>query len=394
MITAAQIKKLCSSAKAEIVNAIVDNWQVAVDAGITTDLRVQHFMTQIAVESGGLTRVEESLYYTTAKRLMGVWPTRFKTAASAQPYVRNATQLAIHVYGGRMGNAAEPSTDGWDYRGGGLLQTTGREGYRKLGFENNPDDLRNPAIAFKTAVREWVNRGCNALADRDDVTAIRKAINGGANGLDDAKTYLAQAKKIFKSATVASPVEIAISTVPAPAVTPAKMPTDEHLVSQVQGLLRDKGYPEVGEVDGKFGNRTRNTILAFQADNNMALTGLATDDVLAALVKAPVREQSATRTATTAQDLKDKGVPTVQIGDQIKKGGQGLLALMSVGAATKGTVDLDKINEKLTSAKGLYDTVVSFSPWIIGAAIAGVVIYFGSKIIRAQVEAYRAGHSV
>lgn len=404
MITAAQVKKFCPSAKAEIVNAVVNNWQVAIDAGITTDLRVQHFMTQFAVETGGLKAVSESLNYTPAGLISTFGPHRI-TKTQAAKYGRTkdhaADQEAIAniVYGGGWGKRNLGNTqdgDGWKYRGGGGFQTTGRDNYRDLGFEDNPEALRDPVTAFKTAVREWAKRGCNALADKDNLTAVRHAVNGGENGLEAAETYLSQAKRIFKSvaAPAPAPADVAVASVPAPAVTQAKAPTDDHLVSQVQGLLRDKGYPEVGEVDGKFGNRTRNAILAFQADNNMPLTGLATDDVLAALVKAPVRQQSETRATATAQDLKDKGVPTVQIADQAKKGGQAFLALMTTGAVTKGTVDFNQINDKLTSAKGLYDTVVSFSPWIIGAAVAGVVIYFGTKIIKAQVAAYRAGHTV
>lgn len=391
MITQAQVKKFCPTAKAPLVSAIVSNWSDAEEAGITTGLRISHFMAQIATETRGLQSVEEGLNYTSTKRLMEVWPTRFKTAAQAQPFIRNPKELAIKVYGGRMGNGISPSTDGWDYRGGGMLQTTGREGYRKMGFETNPDALRDPVIAFKTAVREWANRGCNAVADRDDVTAIRKAINGGTNGLTDAKSYLKAAKAIFKDAPVladvAKPARVTLFSKPA-------APKDDKLIENVQQLLRDKGYPEVGDPDNRMGTRTRNAILAFEADNAMPLTGKVSDELLAALVKAPVRQNSAARTTATASDLKEKNIPTVKAGDQLQKLGKGILTTMGVGAVGQGALDFDSIKGRLDSMRGVYDTVMSFSPWIVGAAVAGVAIFFGIKVVESQVQAYRQGHSV
>lgn len=391
MVTAAQLKKFCPSAKAELVNAIVNNWSAAESVEITTPLRIQHFLTQIAVETGGLRSVEESLMYTSVARIRAVWPSRFKTDAQAKPFVRKPKELAIKVYGGRMGNAASPATDGWLYRGGGMLQTTGREGYRKLGFELNPEALRDPQTAFSSALSEWRKRGCNAMADRDDLVAIRKAINGGTNGLDEALKYLTKAKSIFtQSAPVAKPVPV-LTPVP-PIDSPVE--ADPKLVETVQRLLREKGYPEVGEADNKMGKRTRNAILAFEADNGMPLTGAVGDELLAALVKAPMRENSAAREQATAQDLKEKGVPTVKVADQLQKVGKGVLGTMGVGLLGQGAMDFEDVQNRLNTAKGIYDTIVSFSPWLIGAAVAGVTVYFGSRIIRAQVEAYRKGHSV
>lgn len=168
----------------------------------------------------------------------------------------------------------------------------------------------------------------------------------------------------------------------------------DQLIGNVQRLLRDKGYPEVGDVDNHMGKRTRNAILAFEADNHMALTGQVNDALLAALVKAPVRQNSAARTTATADDLKDKDIPTVKIGDRLQQVGKGVLTTMGVGALGQGAVDFDSIKNKLDSMKGLYDTVVSFSPWIIGAAVAAGLLIGGIKVVEAQVEAYRKGHSV
>lgn len=86
-------------------------------------------------ETGGVMAPNiENLNYSTAARIKEVWPSRFPTIASAEPFVRNAKALANHVYNGRMGN--RPGTnDGWDHRGRGQGHITGRDMYAKLDAE-------------------------------------------------------------------------------------------------------------------------------------------------------------------------------------------------------------------------------------------------------------------
>ena len=102
-------------------------------------------------ETGGVMAPNvEDLVYSTAERIKAVWPNRFPTIASAEPFVRNAKGLANHVYNGRMGN--RPGTnDGWDHRGRGQAHITGREMYAKLDAELglNGALIRNPDLALR-----------------------------------------------------------------------------------------------------------------------------------------------------------------------------------------------------------------------------------------------------
>jgi putative chitinase len=88
-----------------------------------------------------------------------------------------------------LGNT-EPG-DGYRYRGGGMLQTTGRSNYRRMGqkcgvdFEGHPELVLSAEHALKPALAEWSEGQLNAAADRDDIRAITKRINGGYNGLND-----------------------------------------------------------------------------------------------------------------------------------------------------------------------------------------------------------------
>lgn len=404
MVTAAQIKKFCPSAKAPLVKAIVDNWSFAVAEGITTDLRIQHFFAQIATETGGLTSVSESLNYS-VDGLLKTFGRHRISEADAKKYGRtsrrpaNQQAIANIVYGGAWGKKnlgnTEP-TDGWDMRGGGMMQTTGRANYRAQGYENNPEALRDPVIAFKTAVREWGKRGCNALADKDDIVALRKAINGGNNGLVEARAYLKTAKTVFVSGktTPAPATKPPIVSAPVVVEKPISKPVaqDDKLVESVQDLLWDKGYPEVGESDNKYGKRTRNAILAFQADNNLPLTGVITDELLAQLIKAPKREMAAARQEATAKDLKAE--PVVKEGGWLKNLG-GIITTGSIGGAVlQGTGSLEDLAGNVTQLRSIIDTVMPILPWLLIAGGGIAVFIFGRRLINKYVEAYREGRAL
>lgn len=196
LLTREVIIKVCPSASPALVNAIATNADSIAAAGITTPLRAAHFLSEIATETGGLRAIEENLNYS-AKRLVQVFPSRFKTLAAAQPYANNPQALANKVYGGRLGNT-QPG-DGWRYRGGGLMQTTGRYNYTRAGHEDDPEALRQPVPALKSALAFWSDNGLNALADSDNVEAVRKRVNGGTNGIAETRIYLKKAKAALRA---------------------------------------------------------------------------------------------------------------------------------------------------------------------------------------------------
>lgn len=206
LVTPATLAKFSPRARPEITNEIIKNWKKTEGADITTALRVQHFFSEIAVETGGLTRLDENLNYTAAG-LLRVWPKRF-TPELAQRYAHAPEALANYVYNGRNGNQKD-TDDGWRYRGGGLIQLTGRGNYRDRGeqlglgasLETNPDTVRRPELAFLTAYSYWKVCGANTFADQDDVRGVRKTVNGGLIGIADAQLWLVQAKKAFRAPT-------------------------------------------------------------------------------------------------------------------------------------------------------------------------------------------------
>lgn len=201
-LTRADLSALWPRAKAELIDGILDSQvQLFRKYDIVKALRLAHLMAQLSHESGGGVITEESLYYTTAKRLCEAWPTRFESAHDAAPYLRNPEKLANHVYNGRMGNQ-NGSDDGWKFRGRGLIQTTGRAGYRALGIvckvdlEAHPKLLNAPDRAFEFAVAEFASyHGMMSFCDKDDLRSVTRLINGGYNGLEERRVWLQRWKR-------------------------------------------------------------------------------------------------------------------------------------------------------------------------------------------------------
>lgn len=383
MVTKAEIKKLCPTAKDTLVAAIVDNWHEAEAAGIITPKRIRLFFANIATETGGLRAIVESLTYTSAARIRSTWPTRFKTNADAQPYVRQAKKLAIKVYGGRMGNAAYPSTDGWDFRGGGMMQTTGREGYRNMGFEDNPSALQsNPKMAFLTAVREWKKRGCNELADADRVTDCRKAINGGTNGLDHVKDYLAKAKTVWPDG----------KAVPAPTSRPTNSEiTNPVIIKEVQVLLKKLGYNEVGGADGVIGTMTRAAILAFRADNNLPLATVIDDEFMEALKTAQPRQIAKERVLAPAKEVIEK-VPEVKANWLSKIVSAVTAFFSSIVALVMGVFDQFDDAESYIEPVKTYAASVPGTVWLVIIALIALSIFVINRHGEKKgVEAFQSG---
>jgi putative chitinase len=209
-ITVDQVATLAPNVRPNYRAAFTMYGQQVFDAfGISQNaLRTAHFMAQVLHESGGLAIEYENLNYSAA-RLPVVWPTRFKPKGPLDPgdYAHNPEKLANSVYGTRMGNT-QPG-DGYKFRGRGLIQTTGRDGYAEatLGVRRhfpaapdlaaNPDAVLDPAWCLAVAAAEWEDSGCNALADNDALRAITKAINGGLIGLAERGEWLKRTKFVW-----------------------------------------------------------------------------------------------------------------------------------------------------------------------------------------------------
>jgi putative chitinase len=186
---------------------------------ITSPLVLAHIMAQISHECGAGHDVVENLNYT-AERMTQVWPSRFPSIASAQPYAHNPQALADKVYNGRMGNRTG-TDDGWNFRGRGASQTTGREGYERVAKQtgldvvNHPEILIDPKYFLLCGVSDFINCGCLPYAEADNITMVTQKLNGGQIGIAERKAWLDKWKKANLSVPTAADTPVALRTSPA-----------------------------------------------------------------------------------------------------------------------------------------------------------------------------------
>lgn len=252
--------------------------------GINSPLLIAHVMAQISHECGAGHEVVENLNYT-ASRMTQVWPSRFPTVASAAPYAGNPRALANKVYNGRMGNVVG-SDDGFNFRGRGASQTTGREGYQRLakttGLDvvNHPDLVNDPKHFLECGVADFILCGCLPYAQADDVLNVTRRLNGGTVGLAERKAWLVQWKAALGSGTaVQAPVGILSSD----ESEQGAQDTDSDPPQDVEPQGVPTPVTPAGSASGFFG-RVRNWVVAGASSIGIGGIGALTDWQIAALL--------------------------------------------------------------------------------------------------------------
>jgi putative chitinase len=189
LVSSFKLDKLKGHIPDSVIAAIPDT---AAKFNITNVLRLAHFLAQAGHESGQFKATSENLNYS-SKGLLGIFPRYFNTA-TAEQYARKPEMIASKVYGGRMGNGAEVTKDGYKFRGRGYIQLTGKDNYTQFDKTVPEDILANPdLVATKYALMSaaWFfdkNKLwgiCDKGADQATVTAVTKRVNGGTIGLPD-----------------------------------------------------------------------------------------------------------------------------------------------------------------------------------------------------------------
>ncbi len=307
--------------------------------GITTPDRLAHFLAQVLHESGGLTLEHESMNYK-AERLMEIFGLGHHsagiTSAEAESLAHDERRIAERVYGlgnrhkaQELGNQ-EPG-DGFRYRGCGLMQTTGRSNYRRMGqlcgvdFEQNPDLVFSAEHALKPALAEWSEGGLNVYADNNDILAISRAINCGSprsktipNGLQERTTWFAKVRRLidrvdFKAGAMPATglaTTQAASQLPRSEVPPQRAIADlvgerifrvgdeGPVVRTLQLGLARLGYPLRGT--GSFAGATLNAAKDFQKAHGLEIDGEIGLETAKAIDRALAEPRSATAPSAPA----------------------------------------------------------------------------------------------
>lgn len=161
-------------------------------------------------------------------------------------------------------------------------------------------------------------------------------------------------------------------------------------VLDVQRKLKGLGYFEVGNLDGKYGPRTRAAILAFRADNSLPLVPGIDAQLQEALKAAPKRQIAPERAI---------GKPA---GSRIIKAANVQLVTGVVGGATAVAANLAPAVENAERANGLVKRVFdllhldavlgSALPWVLGG-ICAIVIVYAMITKMARTEDYQTGRT-
>lgn len=115
----------------DTINAIV----AAADNRGVSNAWLAYILATAQGESGMDYSKRENMNYS-AERIGQVFK---RLAGREQELARKPTALANAAYANMLGNGDEASGDGWRYRGGGLVQVTGRDNYTKFDLEDEPE---------------------------------------------------------------------------------------------------------------------------------------------------------------------------------------------------------------------------------------------------------------
>ncbi len=305
MITIADVvARLVRNAQPNYRQAFEGGDRILALYGIGTPLRVAHFLAQVLHETGGLAVLEENMSYR-AERIVEVFgPGRHSASVGldeARALARNPPALAERVYGlGNPRKARELGNrdpgDGFRYRGRGVLQTTGRANYRRLGqragvgLEASPELVIAAQHALSPALLEWAEGNLNAAADRNDIAAITRRINGGFNGFADRKAWFDRVWRLVRDGvTVDGADSLGLSAraaraIPPQAREPWRAARPDRQIRELQEALRAFGVAPDLAVDGRFGPKTRAALVAFQR-----MAQIPADGIYGPVTKAALR---------------------------------------------------------------------------------------------------------
>lgn len=173
-ITESLIRQIAPNvSRANLPGFVADFNRWAAEFGVTTPLRVAHFLAQVLHESGELRYTEE--------------------IASGKAYEWRSD----------LGNVYKG--DGVRFKGRGYLQITGRANYQAYArskwcvgdLMSHPEWLAKSPGNTKSALWFWWKNGLNALADNDDLRAVTRRVNGGLNGYSQRADYYKLARQIL-----------------------------------------------------------------------------------------------------------------------------------------------------------------------------------------------------
>ena len=241
---------------------------------VDTIERVAGFIAQCGHESRHFNVLTENLNYS-ASALNKIFGKYFVRAGrDPQPYHRQPEKIANVIYASRMDNGDTNSGDGWKFRGGGILQLTGRYNSTEFGkaVEMTPEDatdyVRTKKGALDSACWFWDTNKINKYCDNQDIVGMTKRINGGTIGLEDRKKHYIHALDVLGGDYEEPKVDYNVTV---------RVGSRGPVVAEVQEKL---GLT----ADGIFGPGTARAVKKWQSKNGLGADGIVGPKTLGKLL--------------------------------------------------------------------------------------------------------------
>lgn len=234
----------------------------------------------------------------------------------------------------------------------------------------------------------------------DDCRVIAKAYNGARYEENNYHVKMAAAHNKWRKIpdTAWSPESEA--GIPTAQIIVPEQPKNHEMsvadIRELQQLLKDKGYVEVGKIDGSVGKDTVAAITSFQVVEGLAVDGKATVLLLKLVRDAKMRPVSEARANATAKDVSENAAApvaaTVKDSKLMSRIGTGTLAISGLGMILDGDIGgLDKAITAVNKVQAISAALGEMLPWAIGLGGGGAALYFGSKILSGQIDGFRKG---
>ena len=161
-------------------------------------------------------------------------------------------------------------------------------------------------------------------------------------------------------------------------------------VDAVQRRLKDFGYHEVGQIDGKIGPRTRAAILAFRHDNDLTLVPIIDVALTDALTTARPRPVAIERATGRPEGSRILAASNAQIA--LGAAGYAGIAISDVAPLVGQAEEGRDLATRLLDLVGLGSYAPVVMP-LLGAAIFLAVIVLAWKARAARIEDHRTGRT-
>lgn len=392
MLDVDALRRIAPKGRADILQMVADL------PAFPTPIETAHFVAQTAHESDG--------YKTTVEYASGA------------------------AYEGRKDLGNTKRGDGKRFKGRGIIQLTGRSNYEAFSkwatanrpgapdFVKSPEKVADAPWAALAALWFWQAKkiGRKIKGEPGDLLAVTKVINGGTNGLEDRRTYFTR---------TLHEMGITVTSQPAPQNDAMLQEGDEGAaVRALQEDLRSLGYNDIGLIDGKFGNKTRDMVKALQTDR-----GLFSDGKVGPKTWASLREDrtprpiSRERQNATVEDLRQQGSGIIKLTDNLKTAATvaGIGATGTAGyqasteqadpttVSTQLSTTAEKALEQADRARDFTDRATDLGTWaftklgsigawfierpwlLVLAGLAVAVWVYASRTQQQRVEMHRQG---